>query len=62
MDNASSLVDTMTWRYIQANLEEMLVFTVNHSSMNGDYLYWYYDEVEQQIVSLLPVSLLQSEY
>lgn len=62
MDNASSLVDTMTWRYIQSNLEEMLVFTVNHSSMNGDYLYWYYDEVEQQIVfSSLGVSSKSSE-
>jgi hypothetical protein len=50
MDNASSLVDTMTWRYVKCNLEDMLAYTVGKSTMSGDYLYWTFDEVAQSIV------------
>lgn len=50
MSNASGLTDTMTWRYANANLEDMLIYTVNHSALNGDYLFWTYDEVSQKIV------------
>lgn len=55
--NASGLTDTMTWRYTNANLEDMLVYTVEHSALNGDYLFWTYDETTQSIVfSSLDVS------
>ena len=50
MANASDLTDTMTWRYVNSNLEDMLSFTVEHSAMNGDYLFWTFDEVQQKIV------------
>lgn len=50
MANASGLTDTMTWRYTNANLEDMLVHTVEHSALNGDYLFWTYDEASQKIV------------
>jgi hypothetical protein len=45
----SSITDTMTWRYTNANLEDMLAYTVDHSSMNGDYMFWTYNEVAQKI-------------
>ena len=45
----SSITDTMTWRYTNANLEDMLAYTVDHSAMNGDYMFWTYNEVAQKI-------------
>lgn len=50
MANASDLTDTMTWRYVNSNLEDMLSYTVEHSAMNGDYMFWTFDEVQQKIV------------
>jgi len=49
VSNTSGFTDTMTWRFVNANLEDMLVDTVNHSAINGDYLFWAYDEVAQKI-------------
>lgn len=50
MSNASGLTDTMTWRYTNATLEDILIHTVNHSALNGDYLFWAFDEISQKIV------------
>lgn len=50
MANASGLTDTMTWRYTNSNLEDMLTYTVEHSALNGDYLFWTFDETTQKIV------------
>lgn len=50
MANASSLTDTMTWRYTNASMEDMLFHTVEHSAINGDYLFWTFDEVSQKII------------
>ena len=49
MSNASSLTDTMVWRYVNASMEDMLVHTVDHSAINGDYLFWTFNEVSQKI-------------
>ena len=49
VSNTNSFTDTMTWRYVNANLEDMLVDTVKHSAINGDYLFWAFDEVTQKI-------------
>ena len=49
VSNQNGFTDTMTWRYVNATLEDMLVDTVNHSAINGDYLFWAYDEVTQKI-------------
>lgn len=62
MANASSLTDTMTWRYTNASLEDMLVHTVTHSAINGDYLFWTFDEVTQRIIfSTLGISKSSSD-
>ncbi len=50
LSNASGFTDTMTWRYVNATLEDMLSYTVEHSALNGDYLFWNYDETSQKIV------------
>lgn len=50
MANAAGLTDTMTWRYTNSTLEDILVHTVEHSALNGDYLFWTYDESLQKIV------------
>jgi len=47
--SANSLTDTMTWRYVNANLEDMLIHTVEHSAMSGDYLFWTFNELNQKI-------------
>ena len=49
VNDVSGFTDTMTWRYVNATLEDMLVDTVTHSALNGDYLFWTYDEISQKI-------------
>ena len=48
--DAANLTDSMTWRFINADMVDMLTDTVNHSSMVGDYMFWTFDETKQAIV------------
>lgn len=43
-DLANSFTDNMQWQNINNNLPEKLNGIVNHSSMNGDWLFWAFDE------------------
>lgn len=48
--DAANLTDAMTWRFINADLIDMLTDTVNHSAMAGDYMFWTFDESKQAVI------------